>query len=123
MVASKTTIKHRTRSKTNPQVIEAVRLGLKQKAWHSIAQAVSNSTKHYSSVNLKEIDRQTKLGDIVIVIGKVLSSGSITKKIRICALGISALAKDKLSESKSEFASIADEIKKNPKAEGIKLIR
>lgn len=123
MVASKTTIKHRTRSKTNPQIIEAVRLGLKQNAWHSIAQAVSNSTKHYSSVNLKEIDRQTKMGDIVIIIGKVLSSGSITKKIRICALGISESAKKKLADSKSEFASIADEIKKNPKAQGIKLIR
>lgn len=123
MVASKTTIKHRTRNKTNPQIIEIVRLALKQKAWHTIAQAVSNSTKNYSSVNLKEIERQTKMGDIVIVIGKVLSSGNLTKKIRICSLGISKEAREKLKESKSEFASIADEIKKNPKAEGIKLIR
>ena len=58
-----------------------------------------------------------------MIVGKVLSIGEITKKIKICSFGISNEALEKLKKTKSEWISIADEIKKNPKAEGIKIIR
>ena len=123
MSVSKTLVKFRTRKKTNSSTQEIVRSALKQKAWSHIAQILSASTRSYSSVNLEEIDKATKAGDIVVIPGKILSSGELTKKVRICALGISSSAKDKLKETKSEFVSILDEIKKNPKAEGLKILR
>ena len=70
-----------------------------------------------------EINAHTKEGDTVVIPGKVLSKGELTKKIRLCALGISEVAREKLKKTKTEYATILEEIKKNPRAEGIKVIK
>jgi len=115
-------LKVRVSRKTNPSLRETIMLCSESAPWKPIAKTLSNSTRKYLSVNLDEIDSDTKAGDIVVVLGKVLGTGDLTKKVRICALGISASALQKLKKTKSEFASIADEVKINKKAEGIKLI-
>ena len=120
---SKTKIKTRILKKTNPEIIETIKLALKNPEWLKIAQILSASTREYSSINLFEIDKQTTPGDIIIIPGKVLSKGELTKKVRICALSISMEAKEKLKTTKSEFVPLINEIKSNPKAEGVKVIR
>jgi len=122
MVASKKTIKVRTRAKSNPIIKETVKLGLKQKAWIKIVQFISAGKRNYSTINLRELDHKTTAGDTVLVLGKILSSGNLTKKIKIVALSISKGAREKLKETKSEFVHVKDEIIKNPKGEGIKII-
>ncbi len=119
---SKTKIKFNLKKKTNPEVSEAISLALKNKGWLAIAKRISSSRRMYSKVNLSEIEAQTSAGDTVVVIGKVLGNGDVTKKVRICSFGFSKSALDKLRKTKSEPVSIAEEIKKNPKAEGIKVI-
>tara|TARA_Y100000310_G_scaffold284177_1_gene306803 strand:- start:13070 stop:13438 length:369 start_codon:yes stop_codon:yes gene_type:complete len=120
---SKTKLKVRLKRKTNPELEETIALALKNPEWISISKILSGSTRAQSKINLGDIESQTKVGDTVLVPGKVLSLGEITKKIRIAALGISAQAKEKLSKTKSEFISIKSEIQKNPKAQGVTLIR
>jgi len=120
---SKTKIKGRTKAKSNDDLQETISLALKNKAWFKIAQILSASTRQYSSVNLGQIDKVSKQGEIIVVPGKVLSSGSLTKKVRIASLGISAEAKDKLKETKSEYVYLAKEIQSNVKAEGVRVIR
>ena len=61
-------------------------------------------------------------GLYVIITGKVLGSGNLNKKIRICSMSFSESAKRKL-KGKSEMVSVSDEVKKNPKAEGVKILR
>ena len=123
MAISKTKIKGRTKAKSNDGLQETNRLALKNKAWFKLAQILSASTRQYSSVNLGQIDKVSKQGEIIVVPGKVLSSGSLTKKVRIASLGISAEAKDKLKETKSEYVYLAKEIQSNVKAEGVRVIR
>ena len=120
---SKTQIKLRIRKKTNPELQEVIKAALKRKSWFNLASMLSSSSRKQSSINLDEINMQAKEGDIIVIPGKVLNKGELTKKVRICALGISKSAKEKLKSTKSEFASISDEIHKNPKAEGIKIIK
>lgn len=120
---SQTKLKERIKRKTSPEIIEILRVGRKSNAWHKVTQIISAANREYSSVNLEKIDKETKAGDIVVIIGKVLSAGHITKKVRIAALGISEVAKEKLKESKSEYVPLLEEIKVNPKALGVKLIR
>ena len=120
---SKTKIKLRLRRKTNPELAETIQFANKSPPWKELAQILSRSTKKYSSINLWDIEKQTSAGDTIIIPGKVLSSGEVTKKLRICALSISEKAKEKLKASKSEFVTIKEEIIKNPKAEGIKIIK
>ena len=120
---SKTTLKARIHSKTNPKVAAAIFLAMKSPAWMKFAKLLSQSTRKHSSVNLREIDKQTSMGDTILVPGRVLSVGEITKKIRICSFGISKEALERLTKTRSEWISILDEIKKNPKAEGFKVIK
>ncbi|MEK6854698.1 MAG: 50S ribosomal protein L18e [Nanoarchaeota archaeon] len=120
---SKTKLKRRLGIKNNPQLKEALKSAMKNQNWVHVAKMISLSRRKRPSINLSEIENQTRAGDIVIFPGKILSKGDISKKVRICALGISSEARNKLKKTKSDFATITEEIKKNPKAEGIKIIK
>lgn len=122
-VLSQTRIKARIQRKTNLEIVESLRIARKNKAWSEITKIISGPARQYSSVNLEQIDKETKVGDTVVIPGKVLSSGNLTKKVKICALSISKMAKEKLKETKSEYSSLIDEIKSNSKGVGIKIIR
>ena len=58
-----------------------------------------------------------------MVPGKVLSQGEISKKIKVVALSFSEKAKEKLLKANCEILSILEEIKKNPDAKRIKILR
>ena len=119
---SKTKIKTQEKRKTNPIVKETIREALKHPMWRAVAEKLTMPTRKYAKVNLFEIDKLTKAGDTVVIFGKILSSGELTKKVKICALSVSEKAKNKIRENKSEFFELISEIKKNPKAEGIKIL-
>lgn len=120
---SKTRIKKRLKRKVDKYIVETVNAAKKNKEWNKLAQIISSSRKKYSLVNLKEIEKETKEGDTVIIMGKVLGLGDVTKKIRICALNFSESAREKLKENKSEVVTILEEINKNPRAQGVKILQ
>jgi len=119
---SKTKIRDRARKKTSQDVKDTINLALKHAPWMQIAKILSGPTRNQSAVNLQEIDHKAKTGDTIIVTGKVLSKGNLTKKIKICSMSISGQAREKMKETKSEYIHLSEEIKKNPKAEGIKIL-
>jgi large subunit ribosomal protein L18e len=120
---SKTKIKLDAKRKTNPETSGALRFALKSKSWLPVAKLISSPTRKYSKINLSDIDKKTTAGDTVLVVGKVLGSGDVSKRIRIAAFGFSKSAVEKLKKAKSEYVSISEEIKKNPKAEGLKILK
>ena len=120
---SKNKIKTRSRKKTNPEIVSTIKVASKNVNWMPIAKILSGPTRLLISLNLNQIDKNSSIGDTLIVPGKVLSQGDLTKKIKICALSISKQAQEKLKNTKSEFIKIIDEIKKNSKAEGIKILK
>jgi ribosomal protein L18E len=119
---SKTKIKEQSQKKTNPNLVETLKETIKNPEWKKVASLLSGSTRNFKSINLFNIDKETKAGDTVVIVGKVLSGGELSKKVRICALNYSSKVEKKVKESKSEMVSILEEVKKNPKAEGIRLI-
>ncbi len=120
---SNTKIGKRVGNKTNSEVVETLLAAKKNVAWNKVAQLISGSRKKYASVNLKEIDGESKDGETIVVVGKVLGNGKINKKVRVCAMNFSESAFEKLKEVKSEGIILLEEIKRNPKAEGIKILR
>lgn len=123
MEISKRKVKFTKERKTDQKVIDALNLALKNKNWLPIAKIIGASRRKYSKINISDIESKTATGDTVIVVGKVLGEGEITKKVRVCAFSFSKSALDKLKKSKSEVVSILEEIRQNPKAQGLKLIR
>lgn len=123
MEVSKTKIKFDSKRKTNIVVSQTLALALKNKGWLKVAKIISSSRRKYSSINLSDIDKNTKEGDTIVIVGKVLGAGELTKRIRICSFGCSKQALDKLKKIKAEVVTIEEEIKKNPKGEGLKILR
>ncbi len=117
-----THIKKKSGRKTNPELVATILAARKSRNWLPIAHKISGPTRKLISINLDQIDKQTSTGDTVVIPGKVLSLGNLSKKVRISALGISASALEKLKLVKAEYVSILEEISKNPKAEGIKVL-
>ena len=120
---NKRKISKRITRKTHNVLVDTLFTAKKQKAWLEVAGRISGPTRNHSSVNLKDIDKNSKQGDTIVVPGKVLGIGELSKKIRICALSFSEMASEKIKKSGSEKVTILEEIKKNPKATGVKILQ
>ena len=120
---SKTLIEKQLQKKNNPELIETLIVAKKKEKWIRIAEILSGSRRKMINLNLDEINNQSKEKEKVVVPGKVLSQGEINKKIKVIALNFSEKAKEKLSKSGCEFSNILTEIKSNPFAEGIKILK
>lgn len=123
MVKSNTKIGRQVERKQNPELVETIILAKKNKDWHKVAEILSGPRRKRADLNLEEIDKETKDGETVIVTGKVLSGGELDKKIKIVALSFSEKAKEKLLKSKIKPLSIVEEIKQNPEAKGVKILK
>jgi len=120
---SKTLIDKQAKRKTNVELVEAIIKAKKHIKWISVASLLSAPRRKKISVNLDKIDKQTKEGDTIVVPGKVLGNGDVSKKLRIVALSFSEEARKKLKEKKCELISIKKEIDINPEAKGVKLLK
>jgi|TARA_B100000315_G_scaffold249894_1_gene281816 large subunit ribosomal protein L18e len=120
---SKTKIDKQIRKKTSHELVETIINLKKHDKWLDVARILSGSRKNMVNFNLEKINNKTNEGEIVIIPGKVLSQGEVNKKIKIIAFGFSEKAKEKLSKSKIEFSSINEEIKINPTAKGITILK
>ena len=119
---SNTQIEKQLKRKTNPELVQTIIAGKKKKNWGKVTEILSGSRKKRKNMNLGEIDKLTKEGEKIIIVGKVLSQGELTKKIKVIALNFSEKAKEKILKAKGEFSDILDEIKKNPEMKGLRII-
>lgn len=118
-----TKISKQTKRKKNIEIVETILKTKKNKFWKEIAEILSGPRRKMSCVNLDRINKESKAGETIVVPGKVLSQGELDKKIKVVAFGFSENAKGKIAKSKSEISTFIDEVKKNPEAKGIKVIR
>jgi large subunit ribosomal protein L18e len=120
---SKTKISKQLERKSNSNLMETIIAGKKQEAWNEIAGILSSPRRNKICINLEQINKDAKAGEIVVVPGKVLSQGDIDKKIKVVAFSFSEKAREKLLSVKCEVSYILDEIKSNPSAKGIKILK
>jgi large subunit ribosomal protein L18e len=118
---SKTKIESRSSKKTNKVLAEAITLIKKTNPEY--AKQLAMPIKKWAELNLDQIDRATKDGESVFIPGKVLSSGKISKKLKIVAWKASEKALDKMKELKIEFNLVSEEIIKNPELKNLRLLR
>jgi large subunit ribosomal protein L18e len=114
---SKTLIEKQVKKKTNPELVETIRLAKKTDNIE-IAGLLSTPTRNRISLNLEDIDKESKENETIIIPGKVLGKGDINKKIKIIAFSFSESAIEKLKKSKTQVSSLTEELGKNKKIEG-----
>ena len=84
---------------------------------------MSGPRKNRTALNLEELNEKIKSEKIILIPGKILSQGELDKKIKVVALNFSEKAKEKLKKSGAETLTILEEVKKNPEAKGVKILR
>lgn len=120
---SKTKLFERIERKGNPELIETLMACKKNEKWLEVGKLISAPRRKRISMNLDKINEESNAGETILVPGKVLSQGELTKKIKLVALNFSKIAEEKLSKAKIDYTNVLDEIKKNPEAKGVKVIR
>ncbi len=116
---SKTKINNRIKKKSNNALVETINLAKKNNLLE-LAKKLSGPKRLFKSINLDRLNKENS--NKVLVVGKVLGSGELEKKIKVVALGFSNSAKIKLKKAGCEFASIKQEILSNPELNNVKTI-
>lgn len=116
-------------TKTNPKITKLIK-NLKEKSyqeeaaiWKEIACKLEKPTRRQAEVNLSKINRHTQPDDVVLVPGKVLSSGVLDHKVQVAALDFSLKAAEKIDKVGGEILDIDALVEKNPKGTGVKIIQ
>lgn len=120
---TKTKISKQIEKKTNGNLVETLIVAKKNTAWVEVAGILSGPRRKRIDVNLNELNEFAKEGDKVVIPGKVLSQGTIDKKIDVIAFAFSEKAEAKLKEAGCKVLNILDEIKSNPDAKGIRVYK
>ena len=91
------------------QSVEGAKAGSKNpKLISYIIKLASKPKRSRPSVNLSKLDRLAKENESIIVPGKVLGSGTISKKINIAAVDFSDGARSKLNSAKCNIVKIEE---------------
>lgn len=120
---SKTLIEKQLKRKTNPDLVKTVIESKKNSKWIEVSALLSGLSNERAILNLNAIDKNSKEGETIVVPGKVLSMGELNKKIKIVAFSASKSAIEKINKNGSTFTTILEEIKLNPEAKGIKILK
>lgn len=95
----------------------------KRPIWRAVREMISGSSRsRLSRVNVGKINRLASEGDVIVVPGKVLGSGSVDKRLIVGALAFSASAKRKIESAGGEALSIEELVRTHADAKGVKLI-
>jgi|SRR3989344_246172 len=116
---SKTQLSKRTKQKRNVEVVATINLA-KQLGHLSLAKKLSSPRSNYLAINLDELDRLTD--EKIIVVGKVLGSGVINRKVTIGAFGFSKQAADSLKKAGCVSMTIKEMLQKDKKLTGVTLL-
>ncbi|ABK78113.1 ribosomal protein L18E [Cenarchaeum symbiosum A] len=90
--------------------------------WLRLSRLAQKPTRARRTLNLNKIARYTKEGDVVVVPGRVLGTGSMPHKITLCPFGISGAAAEKVLSSGGRVTGFAELTKEFPTGKGVVLL-
>lgn len=89
--------------------------------WKAIALDLERPTRQRRIVNLSRISRAANDNETVVVPGKVLGAGELSRKITVAAFTFSKQAVEKIAKN-GKAISILELLKKNPKGQNTRII-
>lgn len=118
----------RSHVKGNPELLRAIQ-ELRRAArshdapvWASVADGLERSRHPSRPVSVGHLDRIAVAEETVVVPGKVLSDGVISKRLTVAAYSYSAQAKSKIHAAGGTALSLHDLLKSKPDGAGVRLI-
>ena len=90
--------------------------------WRALQEELAGPRANRREINVRRLAEITKAGEVVVVPGKVLGTGSLGHKLTVCAFSISQTAARKITESGGKVVSFDDLINKHPDGKGVRII-
>ncbi len=114
---------------TNPVLRSLIRTLIKasreNKApiWRAVAEELERPRRVKKPVNVGKLERYCREGEVVVVPGKLLGGGVLTKKITVASFQVSPLAIKKLEKAGGRWMSIEGLIKENPTGSNVRVMK
>jgi len=110
-------IKQASKRKSRTKLKQLIKLCLEQNKpfWRRVAELLATPRRKKIAVNLSKIERFAKENEVVLIPGKVLGDGKITKSITIAAVDFSKNAEKKARERNAKLIAIEDLLNKDIK--------
>ena len=118
----------RTIRKENPELartlIELRRAAKTHEApvWADVAEKLARSRHQVDPVNIGRLERLVDANALVVVPGKLLAGGELTKSLTVGAFHYSALARAKIHSAGGKALSIEELVKAHPDGSGVRLL-
>ncbi len=116
-------------SKTSPRV-EGLIADLKSTAresgagvWKDVAARLEKPRSTHAEVNLGRIERYAREDETVVVPGKVLGSGALTKAVTVAAVDFSGSAETKIRQADGNPIDVAQVLEDNPEGSNVRVMR
>ncbi|MFA5077097.1 MAG: 50S ribosomal protein L18e [Candidatus Micrarchaeia archaeon] len=93
----------------------------KKGLWKRTAQLLSRPRRKRVEVNVSKIDSYASEGATILVPGKVLGTGRLTKKVTVAAFMFSEGAKKAITEGGSKSLTIGELFQQNPEGKSVVL--
>jgi large subunit ribosomal protein L18e len=115
-------------SKTNPRLNSLI-ADLKSAArnsggnvWQDVAERLDKPRRTHAEVNLGRIERYAQEEETVVVPGKVLGSGVLSKEVTVAAVDFSGTAQTKIDQV-GETMKLEQALEQNPEGSNVRVIR
>lgn len=93
----------------------------KANIWRSAADNLLVPTRNKKLVNLFKLEMHAKDGETILVPGKVLGTGDLSRKLNVAAFSFSKSAAEKIKNAKGNAMTIQELLQKNPKGKDVRL--
>lgn len=90
--------------------------------WRDIARRLEKPRRNWAEVNISRLERYANDGDTIVVPGKVLGAGSLSKKLTVAAYRFSDSAKEMIENAGGRNITIKELVEENPSGTGIRIM-
>jgi large subunit ribosomal protein L18e len=118
----------RSHVKGNPELLRAIReLRIAARShdaplWAAVADGLERARHPSRPVSVGQLDRVTAAEETVVVPGKVLSDGMLSKRLTVGAFSYSTEARAKIHAAGGTALTLHDLVKANPNGAGVRIV-
>jgi large subunit ribosomal protein L18e len=91
--------------------------------WRDIARRLERPRRNWAEVNISRLELYANDGDTIVVPGKVLGAGSLSKKLTVAAFRLSDSARNMIENAGGRNITIEELVEENPSGSGVRIMR
>jgi large subunit ribosomal protein L18e len=122
-------IQLKIKGRTDPNKVALIRFlkgtaaANKTKIWALLASEMSKTRRRRITVNLSRLNRISSPGEILLIPGKVLGTGSLNHRLDIAAESFSVAAQEKIINAGGQCLTIEELVMRDPKGSQVRVIK